>query len=380
MTELLLLDNTKVLCLFDTGSNVNLISESVIQSSEHISSIPILDSPDYTIRNTTGEINANKFIELCFRVKDDFILTTTVLVVPDFGSVKFLLSISSMNHLNSVIDVSARQISIHKKSFVFKTSFHNRVKAHDTMTIGIKCSLPKQLRNGDFVAKRFRPFSNYLPFNFMLQFKKGKSYLKIANKTSKGLTIKAGTTLGSVSFELIRNLSQCVNTTTHLHQDMDGSSAMCSLSMSVCPINHMLGIAPDIAHSQTCHNQYYHTPQSHDYPTCAESLHITKHCHHHKYQTKPHSNEFIDNQHGLMMKDYYSYNQDKMSSAQIRELKVKTFPYLSDDDVRLSMSDRNIIRKELYLDTDSVLSGNDKQSIRDLFFTLCANVYQPMTT
>ncbi len=91
-------------------------------------------------------------------------------MVPDFGSVKFLLSISSMNYLNSVIDVSARQISIRKMSFVFKTSFHNRVKAHNTMTIGIKCSLPKQLRNGDFVAKQFRPFSNFLPLNFMLQF------------------------------------------------------------------------------------------------------------------------------------------------------------------------------------------------------------------
>ncbi len=137
MTELLLLDNTKVLCLFDTGSNVNIISESVIKSSEYLSSIPILDCQDYTIRNTTSEINANKFIELCFRVKDDFILTTTALVVPDFCSVKFLLSISSMKYLNSVIDVSARQISIRKKSFVFKTSFHNRLKAHNTMTIGI---------------------------------------------------------------------------------------------------------------------------------------------------------------------------------------------------------------------------------------------------
>ncbi len=67
------------------------------------------------------------------------------------------------------------------------------------------------------------------------------------------------------------------------------------------------------------------------------------------------------------MKDYYSYNQDKMSPTQIRKLKVKTCPYLSDYDVRLSMSDRNIIRKELDLDTDSVLSGNDKHSIHDFF-------------
>ncbi len=30
---------------------------------------------------------ANKFIEICFRVKDDYILHTTAIVVPDFGSV-----------------------------------------------------------------------------------------------------------------------------------------------------------------------------------------------------------------------------------------------------------------------------------------------------
>ncbi len=132
----------------------------------------------------------------------------------------------------------------------------------------------------------------------------------------------------------------------------------------------MLEIVLDITHSRTYHNQYNHTSQSHDYPTCAESLHMSKHCHHHEYQNNPHSNEFIDKQHELMMTDYYSHNQDKMSPAQIRELKVKTFPYLSDDDIRLSMSDRNIIRKELDLDTDSVLSGNDKHSIHDFFYSM----------
>ncbi len=196
---------------------------------------------------------------------------------------------------------------------------------HTTLTIGIKCSLPKQLRNGDFVAKPFCPFSNYLPLNFMLQFKKGKSYLKIANPTSKGLTIKAGTALGCASFESIRDLSQCVNTTTHLHQDY-GNSAMCSLSMSACPINYMLGIVCDIAHSRTCQNPYNHTPQSHDYPTCAESLHMSKHCHH---QNNANSTEFIDNKHELIMKDYYSHNQDKMSPAQIRELNWKSRHFLT---------------------------------------------------
>ncbi len=88
------------------------------------------------------------------------------------------------------------------------------------------------------------------------------------------------------------------------------------------------------------------------------------------YQSDAHNHDFNDNQHKLMMKDYYSYNQDKMTAAQTSELKVRTFPYLSHDDVRLCMSDRNIVRKELDLDTDSVLSGNDRQSIRDFFYSM----------
>ncbi len=192
----------------------------------------------------------------------------------------------------------------------------------------------------------------------------------MANPTSKGLTIKVGTTLGCVSFELIRDLSRCSNTITLLPQDIDGSSAMYSLSMSACPIHHPLGVDPDIAHFRTCQTPYNHNPQLHDYPSCAESLHLPKGNIHHNYHSDAHSRDFNDNQHELMMKDYYSYNQDKMTAAQIRELKVRTFTYLSHDDTRLCMSDRNIVRKELDLDTDSVLSGNDRQSISDFFYSM----------
>ncbi len=43
---------------------------------------------------------------------------------------------------------------------------------------------------------------------------------------------------------------------------------------------------------------------------------------------------------------------------------------MSNDDICLSMSDRNIVRKELDLNTDSVLSDNDKQSIRDFYYSM----------
>ncbi len=87
-----------------------------------------------------------------------------------------------------------------------------------------------------------------------------------------------------------------------------------------------------------------------------------------KYGRK-YDNQFNDHQHEIMMKDYYKHNLDKMTPADIRESKSKTFLYLSIDDILLSMSDRNIVRKELDLDTDSVLTDNDKQSIRDFYYS-----------
>ncbi len=37
-----------------------------------------------------------------------------------------------------MIDVSSRHIPIRKRSLDFKSCFHNRIKAHGTLTIGIK--------------------------------------------------------------------------------------------------------------------------------------------------------------------------------------------------------------------------------------------------
>ncbi len=155
-----------------------------------------------------------------------------------------------------------------------KVVFYNRIKVHYTLTIGIKCSLPKKLRNGDFIAKLFCPIINYLPLNFVLKFKKGKSFLKISNPSSKSLTVKADTALGSVSFKLVRNLSQCTNTVTHLHEDLNGSIAISSLKMSECPNYQSMGNDPDIAHSCTSQDLYNHTPQSLDLSyLCRKSAH-----------------------------------------------------------------------------------------------------------
>ncbi len=143
-----------VLSLFDTDSTVNLISESMIKSSEYLSILPIMNSPDHRICNTSREMLPNKFIELCFRVKDDYILHTT-LVVSDFG-----LSTDSANYFKheSADKCDSYQFVKYLYSRVVFTT-ESRYLDHR----GVKCILPKALRSGDFISKPFRRFTNYLP-------------------------------------------------------------------------------------------------------------------------------------------------------------------------------------------------------------------------
>ncbi len=95
-----------------------------------------------------------------------------------------------------------------------------------------------------------------------------------------------------------------------------------------------MGNDPDIAHSRTSQSLYNHTPQSLDYPTCAECLHMPKSfVHNYNYTGRKYKNQFNNHQHEIMMKDSYKHNQDKMIPDEIRKLKVKTFPYLNSDDI-----------------------------------------------
>ncbi len=89
--------------------------------------------------------------------------------------------------------------------------------------------------------------------------------------------------------------------------------------MSECPIHQSMGKYPYITCSCTCHILYNHTQQSHDYPTCADSMHMSKGRAYHNNQGRKYKNQFNDHLHEIMMTDYYKHNQDKMTPKEIRE-------------------------------------------------------------
>ena len=383
MTELKLLDDTEVLCLFDTGSNVNLISESVYQNSPYLQSLPVRKCAKQKIFNTSSPIETDRFLEICFKVKGDYIMQTTALLVPDFGNCKFILSSGSMTQLKSVINMSELKITVHKKSFLFRTFTHVKLKAHSSIVLPVKCSLPKHLRNGEFLCRAFRPFIKNLPDTFILKFTKGKSLLKIANPSSKSHLIKANTALGSVSFSLTKNLTVDENVITHYHIGLDRSISFCTLDIANCPI-----LSANVMKTKTCtldptnvnKSSFENITQENvpQYDTQYKFGKMTPVCPSlgHSYMNfgVSQSSQTYTSQTSQslqsILEHYYKCDQDNMTTSQIYDLKRKTFPYLPPDDLRLKLTDKIIIEKDLDLHTDTVLTLTDRETVKDLFYSL----------
>ncbi len=70
------------------------------------------------------------------------------------------------------------------------------------------------------------------------------------------------------------------------------------------------------------------------------------------------------------MKNYYFKDQDHMNTSEIRKLKLKTFPYLDKNDVRLDMSSRSMVQRELDFTTNCVLPEHEKADIVDFFYSI----------
>ncbi len=65
---------------------------------------------------------------------------------------------------------------------------------------------------------------------------------------------------------------------------------------------------------------------------------------------------------------YRDQDQESMSKKDLFKLKSAVFPHLDKTDKRLTMTDREIIKRELDLKTDSVLSPDERSKVFDMFY------------
>ena len=355
-----LLDGTPVLTLFDTGSTVNLISEDMVRKSPYLSSLPVYTCPPMTITNTTGAHKHDRFIEVCFRLDEDNILFTTALIIPDFGSVKFILSKNSMTQLEGKINLKSDVAKFHKKEFALRTLHQVTLKPNSSRSITVRSKLPGFLKGSDMLCRSFMPFSKYLPELFKLQFRRGYSIIRIANPTKRPMTLRANEVIGSVSLDLADRFNHSVTIASHSHEDIDGTIVLCSHDLKTCPLTQ---------HSS--HHEPLEPYMSHDYNIVPKRIAEVN-----AHQLNDGSSPFVSPLAEKIAR-YQNIDQSKMTTEEIYKLKRYTFPYLDHDDVRLSLPDKTIIERELDLTTDSVLTPDQRPMVGKLFYDIreCLSIH-----
>jgi hypothetical protein len=201
----------------------------------------------------------------------------------------------------------------------------------------------------------------------------------MVNPTSRTLHIPANKPLGSVNFNLTKDLTSTPNILSHYHTDLDKSISFCTMNNDECPIlaaNQY--VTPSICSKPVQRNSM---PL---WPTDSTPSHTLSHLnpnsdnnyYHHSYMnygviepnhtyTSNTSDKFT-----AILEKYYKSDQDNMTATQIYDLKRRTFPYLPPDDLRLKMPDRVIIDKDLDLTTDSILTPKDRETVKNLFYSL----------
>ena len=136
---------------------------------------------------------------------------------------------------------------------------------------------------------------------------------------------------------------------THYHVDLDNSIMFCRYDRGECPV-----IQSKQKQEQGRSSIFFADSRNSMGPS--------------KFSNK---NDFVSEiDREKLMHKYYEHDQDKMTSQEIYALKCVTFPYLDKDDIRLRLSDRSIINKELDLNTASILNETEKPQIRELLYSL----------
>ncbi len=133
----------------------------------------------------------------------------------------------------------------------------------------------------------------------MCKFTKGASYITVTIPTKKSLSLKGNTGIGYITFETVQNLNPEKNYISHYHVDLDGRIAFCDYSKDVCHMVNCKTQQGSTRHRSQASSIMYNTNQ---------------------YRRKRNVGDVTDEEvltHDLVMSDYYSNDQDKMTTAQM---------------------------------------------------------------
>jgi hypothetical protein len=322
-------DGKSLGCLIDSGASFSLISREVINSSTYLGSLPVqtIDEPkdlkigDGNYIQTTEVISPNIIVQ-------GQKLNITCYIIENAGAFPMVLGIQTMRDLKCKVDFVEGTLRIKRTRIAVKPIREYILKPNKTTLVAVMAKMPKQIRKLSLLMEINPLYRDMAPDLSIVEFSKGIVPMLMYNPHEYNVIIKPSDKIGNL-------------TTNHLNEPFF------AIQTSNCGVDE--GI-------------YYKTTAP------ASTNTKTK-----KGEVGSHGVHFRQLNIGDLPKQYESHSapskgrptQEKIldpARSALKVLNMKKYPFLEESDSRLTMTDDEIIRRDINM-TNSRLSTVGKARV-----------------
>ena len=310
-------DTIPFVCLVDSGSTHNMLSDALISKSKYLSALTPLDLQVKPIIHTASGTSLSPTHSLTFDVNfEGFQITISAYIVSSFSMIHLILGHKSLSSLQAKFDFQRNQVTLTRARFPLFSVYKCAIGPSERSLISVRCTLPKLFADSDLICYISIPFADLHESLVMLHFDSGFSTIKLTNIQPISVTIDTNKPLGFVDLEMSALSFQSVH---HIHQT--------STETIFCTENNSTGFAAHVVGSN-----HHNTPFQHD------------------------TSEFVFDE------------QSRMTTQQLIDLRLRLYPWLDRDDPRLTKTDRQLIEQSIDLTTNCILSENEKSTVLSMLY------------
>jgi hypothetical protein len=327
-----LINNRQVITLFDSGASFSIVAQSFVDNNPGIAMGPIqkLKEPIPLFIADGSKIVAKERIN--FELKMGLIvITVKALIVPqDIGTIDVIVGTDDLKDKEATLDFTTNRITFRKGyTTVMKTTRETIIPPYSTRTVHLAGKVKSPFKNKNIVIKAEGFGRQVLPNRSFVTLKRGGCEVILFNQTQRPIRVRSGIMLATLDLPTSYSLMVPL---LELHPDKDGYSE---------------GVYPLLR----CQTSDYKPPRPAYKPQ--GYYHQTNKTRHTRIRQPQGKQKFR----GIPgSKEFYS----SMTKRDLRQYNLNKHPFLELDDPKLEKNPYQILKEELDLKTDSVLSDQDR--------------------
>ncbi len=185
----------------DSGASLSLISQSMVNQSKYLSSLPQNDVSPRTIKIANGSyITTTKGLKITIKINGHE-MRISPYIVPTMGLIPCLLGSADLASIGASLDFSTNVLRFRKpKNTSLKVVNNITLHPGQSRTVMLTGRLPKSLKCGDAVLTSTRFADKVAPHRMLVTLENGRCIIPVTNTSARSITLKPDKAMAYVDF------------------------------------------------------------------------------------------------------------------------------------------------------------------------------------